>query len=76
MIVNYLLIKERGYGDIEIEAFFAKYDKDGDRNLTAEEQRAMREDLMRDSEELDAEMAKYKKEAEDMESEKKDIGEE
>lgn len=36
----------------------------------------MREDLMRDSEELDAEMAKYKQEAEDMESEKKDMGEE
>lgn len=36
----------------------------------------MREDLMRDSDELDAEMAKYKQEAEDMESEKKDMGEE
>ncbi len=44
--------------------------------MTAEEQRAMREDLKRDSEELDAEMAKYAKEAEEMEAEKKELGEE
>jgi hypothetical protein len=39
--------------DAEIEAYFAKYDKDGDRNLTAEERRAMRDDLNKESEEID-----------------------
>lgn len=68
-------LKNRGYGDVEIEAFFSKYDTDGDRNLTAEEQKAMREDLKRDSDELDNEMKKYKNDAENMEIEKKDAGE-
>lgn len=65
-------LKTRGYGDVEIEAFFAKYDKDGDRNLTAEEMKAMREDLQRDSEELDAEMQKFKNEAENKQEEEKE----
>lgn len=69
-------LRARGYGDIEIEAFFSKYDVDGDRNLTIEEQKAMRADLARDSAELDAEMAKYREEAENMAAEEKDPGEE
>ncbi len=38
--------------------------------------KAMREDLQRDSDELDAEMQKYKEEAEQMEEDGKEPGEE
>ncbi|KAK7507557.1 hypothetical protein BaRGS_00001492 [Batillaria attramentaria] len=38
-------LKTRGYADGEIEAMFAKYDRDGDRVLDEEEQRRMQADL-------------------------------
>lgn len=38
-------IYRRGYADQEIEAMFAKYDMDGDRQLDSEEQKVMQNDL-------------------------------
>ncbi len=64
---NKKFIQSRGYADAEIEAYFAKYDKDGDRNLTAEERRAMRDDLNKESEEIDEEMERIKAEQEEAE---------
>jgi len=57
-------LRSRGYADAEIEAYFAKYDTNGDRNLTAEEQKRMREDLNRESDEIDEEMKKIREEQE------------
>jgi polycystin 2 len=64
-------LRSRGYADAEIEAYFAKYDKDGDRNLTAEERRAMRDDLNKESEEIDEEMERIKAEQEEAEEAEK-----
>lgn len=60
-------LRKRGYGDAEIEAYFAKYDTDGSRNLSEEEQKKMREDLKRQFENIDDDMDKLKKEAEEEE---------
>jgi len=67
-------LRTRGYADAEIEAYFAKYDTNGDRNLTAEEQKKMREDLNRESEEIDEEMRKIKESQEDGEEEEGEEG--
>jgi len=57
-------LRKRGYADTEIEAYFAKYDTDGSRNLSEEEQRKMREDLKQQFENIDDNMNKFKEEAE------------
>jgi polycystin 2 len=45
-------LRTKGYGDIEIEALFSKYDLDGDRCLNEEEQKNMLKDLAEQNEEL------------------------
>ena len=45
-------LKTKGYGDVEIEALFSKYDVDGDRCLNEEEQRNMLKDLSEQNDEL------------------------
>jgi polycystin 2 len=66
-IIVYMVIyfkQKRGYSDTEIEAYFAKYDLDGNRNLSHDEQIRMREDLKAQFNRIDADMAKLKAEAE------------
>ena len=46
----------RGYAEAEIEAVFAKYDLDGDRVLSEEEQRNMNLDLEQQRKNLDGEI--------------------
>ena len=45
-------MQAKGYGDVEIEALFAKYDKDGDRCLNEKEQKEMFKELSEENEEL------------------------
>ena len=54
IILNF--IKKRGYAEAEIEAYFAQYDKDGNRNLTQEEQENMKKDLSEQSKKIDKDM--------------------
>ena len=45
-------LKMRGVPDSEIEAVFAKYDQDGDMMLNAEEQQKLKEDLLKQAEQI------------------------
>lgn len=56
-------LRKRGYADAEIEAYFSKYDKDGNRNLTEEEQKNMRDDLKNQFNKIDSDMEKIHREA-------------
>ncbi|CAF0813690.1 unnamed protein product [Brachionus calyciflorus] len=56
-------LRKRGYADAEIEAYFSKYDQDGDRNLSAEEQKIMKDDLKNQTKKIDSDMADIKREA-------------
>ena len=49
-------LKLRGVPDAEIEAVFAKYDLDGDMVLNNEERRKLKEDLLRQTNQLNAEI--------------------
>jgi polycystin 2 len=49
-------MKSRGYAEEEIEIMFAKYDTDGNRVLDQEEQRALSNDLLRQSDAVLKEM--------------------
>lgn len=44
--------QSKGYGDVEIETLFAKYDVDGDRCLNEAEQMAMLKDLAEQNDEI------------------------
>ncbi|XP_069486643.1 polycystin-2 [Ambystoma mexicanum] len=46
-------LKGKGHTDAEIEAIFAKYDQDGDQELTEHEHQQMRDDLEKEREDLD-----------------------
>ncbi|KAG8014713.1 Polycystin-2 [Nibea albiflora] len=46
---------EKGHTDAEIQAIFAKYDHDGDQELTEHEHQQMRDDLEKEREDLDLE---------------------
>ncbi|XP_030046524.1 polycystin-2 [Microcaecilia unicolor] len=46
-------LKGKGHTDAEIEAIFAKYDQDGDQELTEHEHQQMRNDLEKEREDLD-----------------------
>ncbi|XP_032876055.1 polycystin-2 [Amblyraja radiata] len=46
-------LKGRGHTDAEIEAIFAKYDQDGDQELTEHEHQQMRDDLEKERDDLD-----------------------
>ncbi|RXN01914.1 Polycystin-2 [Acipenser ruthenus] len=48
-------LKGKGHTDAEIEAIFAKYDQDGDQELTEQEHQQMRDDLEKEREDLDLE---------------------
>ncbi|XP_062852318.1 polycystin-2 [Trichomycterus rosablanca] len=48
-------LRGKGHSDAEIEAIFAKYDLDGDQELTEHEHQQMRDDLEREREDLDLE---------------------
>ncbi|KAJ8388264.1 hypothetical protein AAFF_G00135250 [Aldrovandia affinis] len=48
-------LKGKGHTDAEIEAIFAKYDHDGDQELTEHEHQQMRDDLEKEREDLDLE---------------------
>ncbi|XP_063074755.1 polycystin-2 isoform X2 [Engraulis encrasicolus] len=48
-------LKGKGHTDAEIEAIFAKYDLDGDQELTEHEHQQMRDDLEKEREDLDLE---------------------
>ncbi|XP_036373120.1 polycystin-2 [Megalops cyprinoides] len=48
-------LKGKGHTDAEIEAIFAKYDHDGDQELTEHEHQLMRDDLEKEREDLDLE---------------------
>lgn len=56
-------LRKRGYAEAEIEAYFSKYDQDGNRNLTEEEQKNMREDLKNQFNKLDKDMEKFDRDA-------------
>lgn len=43
--VSHVLTHRKGHSDAEIEAIFAKYDLDGDQELTEHEHQQMRDDL-------------------------------
>ena len=45
-------LKLRGVPDAEIEAVFAKYDVDGDMILNASEQKKLKEDLLKQTEQI------------------------
>ncbi|CAF2097381.1 unnamed protein product [Rotaria magnacalcarata] len=53
-------MKSRGYAEAEIEAMFSKYDKNGDRVLDEEEQRALSDDLLQQNNAILREMDKLK----------------
>ncbi|KAE8630855.1 hypothetical protein XENTR_v10000990 [Xenopus tropicalis] len=46
-------LKGKGHTDAEIEAIFAKYDQDGDQELTENEHQQMRDDLEKEREDLE-----------------------
>ncbi|XP_006007388.1 polycystin-2 [Latimeria chalumnae] len=46
-------LKGKGHTDAEIEAIFAKYDQDGDQELTEREHQQMRDDLEKERDDLD-----------------------
>ncbi|XP_060707555.1 polycystin-2 [Hemiscyllium ocellatum] len=46
-------LKGKGHTDAEIEAIFAKYDQDGDQELTEHERQQMRDDLEKERDDLD-----------------------
>uniref|UniRef100_A0A4W3J2G4 Polycystin-2 n=1 Tax=Callorhinchus milii TaxID=7868 RepID=A0A4W3J2G4_CALMI len=46
-------LKGKGHTDAEIEAIFAKYDRDGDQELTEHEHQQMRDDLEKERDDLD-----------------------
>uniref|UniRef100_A0A8C9VL55 Polycystin-2 n=1 Tax=Scleropages formosus TaxID=113540 RepID=A0A8C9VL55_SCLFO len=48
-------LKGKGHTDAEIEAIFAKYDHDGDQELTEHEHQQMRDDLEKEREDLEVE---------------------
>ncbi|XP_073325368.1 polycystin-2 isoform X1 [Pagrus major] len=48
-------LKGKGHTDAEIQAIFAKYDQDGDPDLTEHEHQQMRDDLEKEREDLDLE---------------------
>ncbi|KAM8842582.1 polycystin-2 [Synchiropus picturatus] len=48
-------LKGKGHSDAEIQAIFAKYDHDGDQELTEHEHQQMRDDLEKEREDLDLE---------------------
>ncbi|TKS68339.1 Polycystin-2 Polycystic kidney disease 2 protein -like protein [Collichthys lucidus] len=48
-------LKGKGHTDAEIQAIFAKYDHDGDQELTEHEHQQMRDDLEKEREDLDLE---------------------
>uniref|UniRef100_A0A8C1Z205 Polycystin-2 n=1 Tax=Cyprinus carpio TaxID=7962 RepID=A0A8C1Z205_CYPCA len=48
-------LRGKGHSDAEIEAIFAKYDLDGDQELTEHEHQQMRDDLEKEREDLDLE---------------------
>uniref|UniRef100_A0A668VAF9 Polycystin-2 n=1 Tax=Oreochromis aureus TaxID=47969 RepID=A0A668VAF9_OREAU len=48
-------LKGKGHTDAEIQAIFAKYDQDGDQELTEHEHQQMRDDLEKEREDLDLE---------------------
>lgn len=56
-------LRKKGYADAEIETLFAKYDTDGDRNLTEEERQNMEEDLRKQANNIDNDMQKIHQEA-------------
>ena len=45
-------MKAKGYGDVEIEALFSKYDYDGDKCLNEIEQKNMLKELSEENDEL------------------------
>ena len=49
--------QDRGVPDAEIEAMFAKYDTDGDMRLNAEEQRKLKEDLIKQADQITKDIA-------------------
>jgi hypothetical protein len=55
-----LFLKGRGYSDIEIEEYFARYDADGDGVLGESEQQVFKDDLKKESEELDKQLENLK----------------
>uniref|UniRef100_A0A8C8DTY3 Polycystin-2 n=1 Tax=Oryzias sinensis TaxID=183150 RepID=A0A8C8DTY3_9TELE len=48
-------LKEKGHTEAEIQAIFAKYDQDGDLELTEHDHQQMRDDLEKEREDLDLE---------------------
>jgi polycystin 2 len=56
-------LRGRGYSDVEIEAYFSQYDKDGDRVLGKAEQEKMRHDLAMEQTDLDSEIKRAKENA-------------
>ncbi|CAL1601105.1 unnamed protein product [Knipowitschia caucasica] len=48
-------LKGKGHTDAEIQAIFAKYDQDGDQELTEHEHQQMKDDLEKEREDLDLE---------------------
>lgn len=44
-VVDFLSLLRKGHTDAEIQAIFAKYDRDGDQELTEHEHQQMRDDL-------------------------------
>jgi len=50
-------LKLRGVPDSEIEAVFAKYDVDGDMVLNADEQRRLKADLLKQTEQIKKDIA-------------------
>ncbi|MBN3315646.1 PKD2 protein, partial [Atractosteus spatula] len=52
-------LKGKGHTDAEIEAIFAKYDQDGDHELTEHEHQQMRDDLEKEREDLDLDRSSF-----------------
>lgn len=62
-------VQKRGYAEAEIEAYFAKYDKDGNRALNEEEMKTMRDDLKNQYNKIDNDMNEIKKDEDKNEEE-------
>jgi hypothetical protein len=63
--LNYFkFYKKRGYAESEIEAYFGKYDIDGNRVMSSEEMKKMREDLKIQVKKVEQDMDKIQNESE------------
>ena len=64
--------QKRGYAESEIEAYFSQYDIDGNRVMSSEEMKKMREDLKRQVKKVEDDIEVIEKQNEKKENDEKE----